>query len=90
MNYVNNSFEGIAKRLDLASTIKKLRVEDIYTFKDMANTMPLDFTNEMLVLLCVCVCEHLTATLENDSIIRALAICNSMSSKMKYRNRLIK
>lgn len=47
MNYVNNSYEGIAKRLDLASTIKKFRVED----KHMGNTMPLDFTNEMLVLL---------------------------------------
>ena len=51
MNYVNNSYEGIAKRLDLASTIKKFRVEDKYTFKHMGNTMLLDFTNEMLVLL---------------------------------------
>lgn len=51
----------------------------------MGNKMPLGFANEMLVLLY-----YLTATLENDNIIRILAICSGMTSKIKYRNTLAK
>ena len=84
MNYFDNRFEGIEKKLQHPSN-KNPKIEDTFKFKHKGNRIQFEFNQKILQMV-----ENLSSALNNNGISEANDLCGNLTAKLKRRNKLIK